>query len=71
MSSLWTELATSPHSALPNHAPNLQQICYGFADSHQRDQMVGALLGFGFLISSTCIYIALGVDEHAEQAKLA
>ena len=46
------------------------KVCYGFSAARQRDLIIGALLAFSFLITSTCIYIALGVEEHADQAKL-
>lgn len=36
-----------------------------------RDSMVGALLSFAFLISSTCIFMSLALPLHDDKVQLA
>ncbi|GAX74934.1 hypothetical protein CEUSTIGMA_g2380.t1 [Chlamydomonas eustigma] len=46
-------------------------VCYGLADLKVRADLERALICFLLVISSTCIYIALLVQDHADQVKMA
>jgi solute carrier family 50 protein (sugar transporter) len=46
-------------------------VCYGLADLKVRVALERSLIFFLFVISSTCIYMALLVQDHADQVEMA
>lgn len=45
--------------------------CYGFAEHKVREQMLHALMFFSLVITSTSVYLALAVAQHAQRVQLA